>query len=230
MLSNPLYNISDTRISYIQKIVQHTKIYNTNNITQTLTLPLNDYTNTCYGSITTKNIPQVIDIPPLFFYNSFIDIAPILVLPTEHSNIIDWTIIHELTHLFSIGQYVPYKNKCNTANQFIYHSSGINQYLYQIENNELNIHRSEKNNGLNELVTDFITWQLAQTIYNSEIEPIYNGIELFHKFIVNELAFYSIQEFIGWYFSGNIIKIKQSLLNKSYKSFDDFYFYLERNY
>ena len=230
VLIDPIYNISDTRISYIQKLINVTNIYNIDCSSSTLSLPLVDYNNNYYGSITAKNTPQVIDIPPIIFNNYFINISPILVITNQQTNDFDWTTLHEIVHLFSIGRYIISKSY-NSDTQSVYHTFGINQYKYNIKNNNLQVHWCEKHNGLNELITDYITWQLVQIIYKSEIQPNYTGIQLLQKFITTELNFNNcIQEFVGWYFSGNIIKIKQSLLNKKFKSFEEFYFYLEKNY
>lgn len=228
ILSNPIYNISTKRLYYIQKLFKATNIYHINNKASMITIPLRDYTNNYYSSITIKNSPQVIDVPPIYFINSFIALSPILVLNSDLSNILDWTIIHELSHLFSIGKYILIKNKYNFTNQLIHHTFGINNYLYQIEKNELKILSSEKHNGMNELITDFITWHFMQTIYNAEITPIYKGIESFYNFITNNCIKYNtVEKFIGWYFSGNTKQIKKYLLNDILNDYEQLYSNLE---
>ena len=86
---------------------------------------------------------------------------------------------------------------------------------------------NNENNCINELITDYVVWNLLDALYGYKVEPIYKGLKNFSEYL--ECRFteeIDSNSFIGWYFSGQVSKIKKVLIDRSFKSYDDILEYI----
>ena len=220
ILKQEKYKISKSRINYMQTVLEKSVVFDVKYIVNEK-VPLLDIHQNCYGSIEVLNIPQVIDVPPVCLNNRVVEMSPIMILDIYKIKENTWSVLHEICHLLTIGKYT-YGDDC------IYHKFGINEYEYN-KTNMLLIKRDE-NSRMNELINDYVVWRLMETLYGHKVEPIYIGIKKFSKYLENRCKEnFDENCFIGWYFSGNIPKIKKILFDINYKSYDDILEYLIKN-
>lgn len=228
ILKDPSYHISEAQFSHMKMLAKSTVVYHTKKSESQLVVTLRSNKHDKLGSYIAKNIPQVIDTPPIYLNQKLYQVSPILILPSEENASADWTVLHELCHLFSIGTYGRIRTNPRCADIY-YHRFGINEYRYTVTGSGLKCFQCNQNNGLNELVNDFVTWHILQRLYQKEIKPIYKGIIRFHDYL-KQYCSPEIQEqdFIGWYFTGNVAHIQTYLLNKKYEDYQSLYLALEK--
>lgn len=206
VLHNSAYNLKESNLSQMSNMFANASIYITDSTEKTLTVPIFDNNNNLLHNIETTSISQIIDYIPSNINER--TIAPITILIISQ-NCTLWTIIHELCHLLSTEPCYQIDSK------HILHRCGINTFLYAIKNGRLLLKSTNGHNGINELITDYITWHLLCIIFNQQIPTIYNGIDHFHSYVKKQCTGnVSIEQFIGWYFSGETKKMDDLLTNR----------------
>lgn len=220
ILKDEKYKIASSRIAYMHNLIESCRLIEVKHIVDDR-VTLLDKEQNYYCSIEVLSIPQVIDVPLVCLNNTIIEISPIMILDICELQELSWSVVHEMCHLLSIGQYT-YLDDC------IHHCFGINEYQYS--KSDMILIKSNENNCINELITDYVVWRLLETLYGHKIEPIYEGVKKFSEYLENRYKEDSNQEcFIGWYFSGEVSKIKRILFDVNYKSYDDILEFLLKN-
>jgi len=198
----------------MELLTRRTTVYRLDGTPDFQKVVLYDRQNCPVGSVSIRSVPQVIDTPPIFRNGKRIEISPVLALT---GNADAWTRLHEICHLLSIGAYVPL-----TGNRF-YHSFGVCEFSYQLQNGRLRRRTFNGHNGINELLTDYAAWHFMRLLYG-DASPFYSGTARFGKY-VNSLWRENVcpETLIGWYFSGNAHEISEFLLGDGYQDYESLY-------
>lgn len=164
------------------------------------------------GWVYTLGISQVIDVPPAHWTGSQCEGSILLILADEDEPLSEWTMIHELCHLMSIGPYEKVKTGWR-------HSYGINEFIYQQKNGQM-ICQARQQDAINELMTDLAVWILMK---DREIaaEAPYRGLELFADYAKACVPGpHPLEMLVGSYVSGKSECIHRWLLGAKWKSYD----------
>ena len=138
------------------------------------------------------------------------------VLPVKSiSQVIDAPPIW-MCHLLSIGPYIQDERHC------WHHHFGILEYDYQSSGKQLVQTFSQGHVGINELITDYITWKIINCVFRSEA-PLYSGIERFKQYLESCCSTEEIYMLAGGYFSGNTSRVQEILFCQAYDSYNSLY-------
>lgn len=211
ILKSRVYRVPAYRLQEMELLARHTTVYRLRKTPETQNITAYDYNRHPVGSVSIRSVPQVIDAPPIFQDGKRIDISPALVLVENAS---DWTLLHEICHLLSIGPYLPLEE-----NRF-YHYFGIREFSYKLRNGKLERVTSGGHNGTNELLTDYAAWHFMRLLCGDAL-PFYFSTERFGRYA--EALFQgdaSPETLIGWYFSGNASAVSEFLLGGGYADYE----------
>ena len=213
ILQKPDYQITENTILKMHSIFDNVFLHITQSTSSNLSIPIVDKNKSTITTIETINLSQVIDCPPIIRNGKVIQSKVTAVFSKHNCNL--WTIVHELCHLLSTGPYYQID-----SNHFLHHC-GINTFLYAIKNGQLLLKSTKGHNGINELITDYITWHLLCIFHDQQIPAIYNGIDQFHSYLAKQChGNVTVEQFIGWYFSGETKKMNDLLTNQQTISYE----------
>lgn len=214
LLSEACFNVSQDRIAEIKYVADKARIClfekNDSCSFETLKLPLYTYNGEYIKEIKVNKENQTVDIVPIVYNGSLAEIVPCVVLSDDAS---DWTIIHELCHLLSVGKYI-------SVDDCFFHTYGIFEYQYKVCQGSLKQISCMGHVGVNEILNDYITWYFIGRI-KGDFKPRYRGLYEFDNYIKSMKI--DKEKLIGYYFEGNIEKIKRHLLGSRFESYKSFY-------
>ena len=144
-----------------EELLKNTQIYTTENVPDVIFPKSKDEFLTVKYNVENLS-PQVIDFKPIFHNGKAEFFYPVMIIP--HKNEDKWQLVHEICHLFSIGEYEIYNKK-------IYHKFGVNNYQYTISDGKVICTQKNVYYRENEILNDAVTWHFLEKIHNSEILP-----------------------------------------------------------
>lgn len=213
VLKEQEYCISEQTFEHIKVLSKQKRFYYSKDNSTEVIIPAEDYFGRKFGNIKLINISQTVDIPPVLLGNSLIDIVPVVLIRETTSPRINWTIIHEIVHLLSIGPYIQLENG------YYHHHFGMNEYLYTIQDGQLVQIQQKQHNDVNELITDLITWHLLRKRYIN-ISALYDGLKNFGEYVkAQSNSSHTFFNLVNWYFTGNSAAIDRFLLGSSYSDY-----------
>lgn len=197
LLSEMLEKISEyvsrQRLENLKELASNAKIDTVNHLPDVISLKSKDGTLTVRYPIE-KNSPQVIDFSPILYQGKPVFFYPVMIVPSSNEKERLWKTVHEICHLFSIGEYeiTDYKK--------ISHQFGLNHYQYEIADTQ-KIICTQKTVCYreNEIFNDAVTWYFCEKIYGREIPPPDKYIDFHCRSIKNRKE---IPAIISHYFDG----------------------------
>ena len=208
--------IPENQIALKRHMAESAKIYylDWNKSSKSFLLPLYNKNGDVVSHISVKWMSQTVDALPIIKDECIEQTIPSVVLIQSADN---WTIAHEICHLFSIGNYLQIDE------QNIIHQFGMNYYHYNMAKDHLEVTYSVKHTGINELVTDFMAWHLLKKIFG-DIVPKYDGLFVFESYITSIQL--SVENLMQAYFFGKTEILRQCLVNNQIQSYNDLYLIL----
>ncbi len=216
-LQNEIYNIDSGQIQRIHNIYDHHCAYYYYNQTSgnkpchkkteiTLFKDNGDLLRKDMFIITSKTI----DILPLFQDGKMIKVQPLLFI--EHFEKIGIkelipVIMHEICHLFSIGEYYEHDS-------VILHNWGLNLYTYKSNNNKLSEIDHTEHQKLNEIVNDCISIYFVNQLFHFNASSIYSGGEYYSNLV--NFIYCNINTIINLYFSERSLDLAKLLYEYTY--------------
>ena len=216
ILHDVRYGIPSQRLHFMKTLANRTAVLRIEKTLADYPVELFDELGNSAGVLPVKSISQVIDAPPIWSGNSWRNVVPTVILAGQSSQTLLWTTIHEMCHLLSIGPYIQDERHC------WHHHFGILEYDYQSSCKQLVQTFSQGHVGINELITDYITWKIINCVFRSEA-PLYSGIERFKQYLESCCSTEEIYMLAGGYFSGNTSRVQEILFCQAYDSYNSLY-------